>query len=150
VVFKQLSAAGYINEADVLSPGEDLAHKTPPPPTLSPAHNHASVAKDKDAPETAPVTPAQRSKQPDDPNTVETYKSFRPAFPDFGMDEFELANDDLYPDCKRSVSRDGTWDEFLLVYRDFIKWYEDKGSPGETGFKLWRAFLDSPGTRPEN
>jgi hypothetical protein len=28
VVFKQLSAAGYINEADVLSPGEDLAHNT--------------------------------------------------------------------------------------------------------------------------
>jgi len=74
---------------------------------------------------------------------AEKFASFKKEFPDFGKDEYQLANDDLYPDWKANVNPKGTWKEFLTVYRDFIQWWSDAGSPPEPGFKLWKDFLKS-------
>jgi hypothetical protein len=70
----------------------------------------------------------------------ERLEAFKKTFPDYGKDEFQLANDDLYPDWKKRVPR-GTWSEFLTVYGDFVQWWGDQGSPAEAGFKLWNDFL---------
>lgn len=74
---------------------------------------------------------------------AEKFASFKKEFPDFGKDEFQLANDDLYPDWKANVNPNGTWKEFLPVYGDFIQWWNDAGSPPEPGFKLWKDYLKS-------
>ena len=71
----------------------------------------------------------------------ERLKKFKMAFPDFGQDVFQLANDDLYPDWKKSVAPNGTWPEFLTVFNDFMQWWNDAGSPQKPGFKLWKEFL---------
>jgi hypothetical protein len=70
----------------------------------------------------------------------EKLDEFNKTFPDFGKDEFQLANDDLYPDWKKRISPDGTWSEFLDVYGQFVQWWTDQGSPPEPGFKLWKEF----------
>ncbi|MBI4964178.1 MAG: hypothetical protein HY913_12940 [Desulfomonile tiedjei] len=70
------------------------------------------------------------------------FKTFNRAFPDFGKEEFHLANDDLYPDFIKNVSAGGTWTEFLAVYKEFVEWWIDQGSPRESGIKLWEDFLD--------
>jgi hypothetical protein len=67
--------------------------------------------------------------------------AFRRVFPDFGTHEFDLAQDDLYPDWKRSVSPAGTWAEFLAVYKKFVQWWSDRGSPAEPGMEQWKRFL---------
>ena len=59
----------------------------------------------------------------------EKVKVFQKAFAGFGNDEFQLANDDLYPDWKKGASPNGTWAEFLGVYRDFVQWWLDQGCP---------------------
>lgn len=73
----------------------------------------------------------------------EKLDEFHKSFPDFGKDEFQLANDDLYPDWKKRVAPDGTWEEFLEVYGQFVQWWNDQGSPPEPGFKLWKEFSKS-------
>ena len=77
----------------------------------------------------------------------ERFKAFRKFYPDYGEEEFQLANDDLFPDWKRTLAPDGNWKEFLPVYGEFIQWWTDAGSPPEPGFKLWRDFL---ATKPTN
>jgi hypothetical protein len=72
---------------------------------------------------------------------AERFTAFRKVFPDFGKDEFQLANDDLYPDWKKNLKPGGTWPEFLIVYQDFIQWWTDSGSPPEPGFKLWKDYV---------
>jgi len=74
----------------------------------------------------------------------EKFQKFQKLFPQFGQEEFQLANDDLYPDWKANVSKSGTWDQFITVYGDFVQWWLDAGSPPEPGFKLWKDFLASP------
>ena len=69
------------------------------------------------------------------------FAAFKKHFPDFGKDEFQLANDDLYPDWKKRMNPNGTWEQFLTVYGDFIQWWTDAGSPAESGFNLWNDFL---------
>jgi hypothetical protein len=84
---------------------------------------------------------ASRPKEAQELSKEEKLKSFQKAFPGFGEDEFQLANDDLYPDWKKNIVPGGTWPEFLAVYKDFIEWWNDSGSPAESGFKLWKEFL---------
>lgn len=79
--------------------------------------------------------------KPKELTPAEKFSSFKKEFPDFGKDEFQLANDDLYPDWKANVNPNGTWKEFLPVYRDFIQWWNDAGAPPEPGFKLWKDYL---------
>jgi len=81
--------------------------------------------------------------KPQELTKEERLKAFQKLFPDFGEPEFQLANDDLFPDWKKTVSPNGTWQQFLAVYKDFIQWWNDTGSPAESGFKLWRDFLAS-------
>ena len=71
----------------------------------------------------------------------EKFRSFQKVFPEFGQDEFQLATDDLYPDWKKNVAPNGNWNEFLAMYKDFILWWNDAGSPPEPVFKLWKDFL---------
>lgn len=76
-------------------------------------------------------------------NKEEKYKLFQKMFADFGEEEFQLANDDLYPDWRKRFAVNGNWPEFLGVYRDFIQWWNDAGNPSESGFKLWQDFLST-------
>jgi hypothetical protein len=99
-------------------------------------------------PEEPKVTAATGSKEtPKELTEEEKLQVFKKVFPEFGKDEFQLANDDLYPDWKKTVSPTGTWSDFLSVYGDFVQWWNDQGSPPEPGYKLWRDFLAN---RPKN
>ena len=89
----------------------------------------------------APPKTAARGKESPELSLDERVKQFQKAFPGFGKEEFQLANDDLYPDWKKNVAPNGTWLEFLGVYRDFVQWWTDQGSPPEAGSKLWKDFL---------
>lgn len=91
-------------------------------------------------PEAAPPPP-----KPVELTTEQKFEAFKEHFPDFGKDEFQLANDDLYPDWKKRMNPQGTWQQFLSVYGDFIQWWTDAGSPAESGFKLWNDFLEAKG-----
>lgn len=73
----------------------------------------------------------------------ERLKLFKSEFPDYGEEEFELANDDLFPDWQKTFAPDATWKEFLPVYREFIQWWIDSGSPPEPGAKLWQDFMNT-------
>lgn len=73
------------------------------------------------------------------------FQLFRNAFPDFGDDEFQLANDDLFPDWKKRIVPNGTWADFLVTYKDFIRWWNDAGNPAESGVKLWQEYLAARG-----
>lgn len=93
----------------------------------------------------APPPPSVRTTTPkpaEEMSPEERYKAFQKVFPGFGKEEFQLANDDLYPDWKDNHSTNGTWPEFLKVYKDFIQWWSDMGSPqDESGTKLWNDYL---------
>jgi len=117
---------------------EDLAAQKPgarKPPVESPAESTASL------PEVAGITP---SRVPELSNE-EKFAAFKKRFQDFGKDEFQLANDDLYPNWKKNQKPNGTWQEFLAVYGNFIQWWADAGSPAESGMTLWNKFLESSG-----
>lgn len=88
------------------------------------------------------ATPARPAAVPE-MNKEEKYKLFQKMFADFGEEEFQLANDDLYPDWRKRFAPNGNWPEFLGVYRDFIQWWNDAGNPSESGFKLWQDFLST-------
>jgi hypothetical protein len=87
-------------------------------------------------------TPAVREKpQPaKELSKEERLKAFHKQFPEYGEEEFQLANDDLYPNWKKKQADGGDWQEFLNLYGDFIKWWTDKGSPAYSP-KLWDEFL---------
>jgi len=99
---------------------------------------------------TPPGRPPAMLETPEKPATPlpelskeERFRAFQNVFPQFGQEEFQLANDDLYADWKVSQAPDGSWNDFLFVYKDFVKWWLDSGSPPEPGFKLWKDFLAS-------
>jgi hypothetical protein len=106
-----------------------------------------NISVEKPAPDESPVeeasVPETATSKPPVPELTDEDKfaAFKKQFPDFGKDEFQLANDDLYPDWKKQLKPDGTWEQFLGVYGDFIEWWTDSGSPSESGFTLWRKFL---------
>jgi hypothetical protein len=102
----------------------------------------------KEAPSKPTSTQAARAKEARELSPEERFKSFKRSFPDFGADEFQFANDDLYPDWKKNVSPKGTWSEFLGVYKDFVQWWENQGQPANvTGDQLWKQFLASRNRR---
>jgi len=94
-----------------------------------------------------PPKAAGRGKESAEMSLDDRVRLFKKAFPDFGKEEFQLANDDLYPDWKKNAAPNGTWTEFLGVYRDFVQWWTDQGSPQEAGSKLWKDFLTSRSKR---
>ena len=124
----------------VLLGGETLPGKQVP--TATPVHQKEAPASPGHEPSRAvsPV-PVAQFEEDDKVSEEEKHKSFERAFPEFGRDEYVLAREDLYPDWRRNVAPNGTWGEFLGVYEEFIRWWEDKGSPTDSGFKLWEDFL---------
>ena len=94
----------------------------------------------------APVQP-ETTTQPAEPaaplSREEKYKAFVQAFPDYGEPEFELASEDLFPDWRQKVAPDGTWQQFLVVYQQFIDWWNAQGQPQVSGAQLWQDFLTS-------
>ncbi|MCA1960678.1 MAG: hypothetical protein LDL33_07770 [Desulfomonile sp.] len=113
-------------------PGEAMTPSAP-----APAEKPAVAA----VPE-RPTKPAAKEspQEKSEMSQEERLRSFLKAFPDFGREEFQLANDDLYPDWKRNMAPQGTWPEFLKVYGAFIDWWQKAGSPAESGTKLWKDF----------
>lgn len=107
------------------APPERTEQPGPPQPTAKSAVKGSAPA------ETADMSPEQR------------LQAFLKAFPDYGQEEFQLANDDLFPDWKRSVAPQGTWPEFLKVYGGFIDWWQKAGAPAESGIKLWKDYMVS-------
>jgi len=123
-----------------------------PSPAISERMVPGAEALDKESPpaigspkETAPPTAAPAAARPKEESKEERLKAFQKHFPDFGAEEFQLANDDLYPHWKQSVAPNGTWNDFLVAYGEFIEWWNDKGSPPEPGFKLWKDFVAARG-----
>jgi hypothetical protein len=57
------------------------------------------------------------------------FKAFKQAFPHYGKPEFELAYQDLYPDWRKQMAPNGTWHQFLEVYKEFIDWWMARNSP---------------------
>jgi hypothetical protein len=122
------------------------------PPTADVVQPKAAAAPtmEKEAVSVVPVqpkeqiatTPARPAVVPE-MNKEEKYKLFQKMFADFGDEEFQLANDDLYPDWRKRFAPNGNWPEFLGVYRDFILWWNDAGNPSDSGFKLWQDFLST-------
>ncbi len=107
-------------------------------PSPAKANAPAYVEKDAQMPEVTPM-PAVKPK-PKELTQEERFKMFQQEFPEYGKEEFQLATDDLYPDWKKNVASNGTWNEFLNTYKDFIQWWTDNGSPPEPGLKLWKDF----------
>lgn len=89
--------------------------------------------------------PAQKEQPLPEPTRDEKLKAFKSAFPEYGEDEFQLANDDLYQDWRKRVGDKGTWKDFLKVYGEFIQWYIANDSPQESGAKLWKDFWAKKG-----
>jgi hypothetical protein len=115
----------------------------PEPSVNMPQVKKEDVTQSKEARVTTGSVQQPKSKEAPELSTEEKLAEFKRAFPNFGKDEFLLANDDLYPDWKKNVSPKGTWSDFLKTYGDFIQWWNDAGSPPEPGFKLWKEFLSS-------
>jgi hypothetical protein len=115
-----------------------------PMPRPGAAKANAPAYVEKELEPTVASTPAVREKpQPaKELSDAERRKIFQEQFPEFKQDdEFQLANEDLYPNWKKSRGGAGTWPEFLGVYKDFLQWYTDKGSPEVSGDKLWQEFM---------
>ena len=87
-----------------------VARQTPaPPPTVmtkeTPEEARPTVASSPR--ESVDEEAKEPSKETAELSEKEKLDEFKKTFPDFGKDEFQLANDDLYPDWKKRVSPDG-------------------------------------------
>jgi hypothetical protein len=125
-------------------PAMDLSSPSSRMPSLPKEQPPSRVATKELPPEPAKpavAVPPPPPKEPVELTEPQKLEAFKKVFPDFGKDEFQLANDDLYPDWKKQVSPKGTWEEFLDVYGAFVQWWSDQGSPPEPGLKLWKDFL---------
>jgi hypothetical protein len=107
----------------------------------APQNQEASLSVEGEIPSTKPSVPDRPAERITNLDNEEKYRAFREAFPEFGKEEFELADDDLYPDWKKNHAPDATWDDFMKVYKEFIEWWTDRGSPNESGLKSWKEFL---------
>lgn len=126
----------------VSSSEETIEPGTAVPPSMYKEESSVSQSQ-KQKPSAVASPQVARPKEAPEMGKEEKLSTFKKEFPEFGQDEFQLANDDLYPDWKKRIAPNGTWPEFLAVYRDFIQWWNDAGSPPEPGFKLWKEFLTS-------
>ncbi|MFC1833289.1 hypothetical protein ACFL2Q_00975 [Thermodesulfobacteriota bacterium] len=127
-------------------PEEPVQEMTPPeasgntePPSQEPAEESAAPPTEQPGNQPVPEKPAMTREV--------RFKAFLEKFPDYTDQEFELADQDLFPDWKKRYAPDGNWLEFLTVYEDFIQWWHDQGSPAESGAKLWQDFMTSRGGR---
>lgn len=93
------------------------------------ARKPPAVASDSGTPKTAELTEEKKR------------KTFQRLFPEFGLEEYMLADEDLYPDWKRTLAANGTWREFLSFYQEFVQWRKTRGTPAEPEYKLWKEFL---------
>lgn len=116
---------------------------SPEPSINMPTPQKEEVTSHKEARVPSPAAQPPKGKEASEMGVEEKFNVFKHMFPNFGKDEFLLANDDLYPDWKKSVAPKGNWNEFLKTYGDFIQWWNDTGQPPESGFKLWKDFLAS-------
>ncbi len=105
--------------------------------------NIPQVSKEGIIPPKEAKVPNAGVQQPKEMTADEKFSAFKKVFPNFGKDEFMLANDDLYPDWKKSIAPNGSWNDFLNTYGQFIQWWNDAGSPPEPGLKLWKDFVSS-------
>ncbi len=121
----------------------------PPPSTSAPKEENIAPpqAKETAIPEAVASQPKVNTVEPSETeaSSEERLKLFQKTFPDFGEDEFQLANDDLFPDWKKRYAPNGTWADFLMTYKDFIRWWNDAGNPVESGVKLWQDYLAARG-----
>jgi hypothetical protein len=132
------------------------ANSTPPPAPEPPAQTMGAVA--------APPSREERVEQPPKPTAApvesaakpvakpalaepapelsldEKYEQFQKEFPEFGWDEFQLAQYDIYPGWRKQADQSAGWSDFLTEYREFIQWWKDSGSPQESGVKLWETY----------
>jgi len=122
--------------------GEAMTPSAPPPAEKPSAATvpERPGARTPSEPPTKPAVKESRLQEKPEMSQEERMRSFLDTFPGFGQEEFQLANDDLYPDWKRNLAPQGTWPEFLKVYGAFIEWWQKAGSPPEAGTKLWKDF----------
>lgn len=106
------------------------------PPSAVSRTREATTLERKSTAETLPREKAGDSRE-------DRRASFLKVFPDYGDEEFQLANDDLFTDWKKRIAPNATWSQFLKVYGEFIQWWSDAGSPPEPGFKLWQDFTST-------
>lgn len=129
----------------IVQPGTVPQGAYSPEPSINmPSVGKEDVSQQKES--KAPSVAAQQQKPKDtvpELTSEEKFSAFKRVFPNFGKDEFLLANDDLYPDWKKNIAPNGTWNDFLNTYREFIQWWDEAGSPAESGVKLWKEFLAS-------
>ncbi len=110
------------------------APSTTGPATESPRTREAPAAR----PAPAPREQTAMSRE-------QKFKAFKQMFPDYSDAEFELADEDLFPDWQKKLAPNGSWSEFLKVYKEFIDWFNAQGSPEESGTQLWEEFLAGKG-----
>jgi len=140
--FSMMEPSGVDSQAVPMHmPGAMVPGAEVRPPSMPPAQNAAKEQM------TARAQPPAAAKAAPEMSVEDRYKAFKKAFPEFGQDEFQLANDDLYPDWKKNEAPNGTWPQFLALYKDFIQWWADAGSPPEPGHKLWKDFRSGKGKK---
>lgn len=135
----------------VVSPGgrptETMALKEPPKPDEQPAKEEGKESASGQEAEPGNESATAPSAQPAETQQMsseQAYQMFTKAFPDFGEAEFELAHEDLFPKWRKSSAQDGTWPQFLGLYKGFIAWWKAQGSPFDrSGEELWRDFMKS-------
>ncbi len=124
-----------------LSGGTPIEHKSVPSPVPPAQREAASISVDREVASTKPSITTMIPVKIREMGKEDEYKRLIQAFSKFGEEEFLQANADLYPDWKKNHAPGATWEEFLVVYKEFVKWWTNSGSPPERGFKLWKDFL---------
>ena len=90
----------------MIMPGEGTPQGESPEPgtvTAQSMHKEQVPAAQTQKEATAAAQQTAIPKQTQEMSKEEKLKAFKEAFPDFGKEEFQLANDDLYPDWKKNV-----------------------------------------------
>ncbi len=118
-----------------------VAPEPMPRPGTAKANAPAYAEKESEPAPAVVSTPPVEEKPAKELTDEERFKLFKEDFPEFTEEEFQLANDDLYPSWRKSRGGAGTWPEFLNTYKDFVQWWTDSGSPQEPGAKLWKDFM---------
>ncbi|MBM4327019.1 MAG: hypothetical protein FJ118_07630 [Deltaproteobacteria bacterium] len=122
-----------------VAPPQRKAEVTPAPPER---RDPSASVKEQTLP---PPRPKETTKPEPAGGKEEQYQLFVKIFPDYGEAEFQLAREDLFPDWRKRVAPRGTWPQFIEVYKEFVDWWVDQGSPADSGFKLWQDFLVATG-----
>ncbi len=145
----QLPQVAPMKTPEVVSPAIEKNSVAPPVAAAAPKEENLTPPQAKESVTPEPIAPqtAVNSVKPAETqvSSEEKLKLFQKTFPDFGEDEFQLANDDLFPDWKKRYAPNGTWADFLVTYKDFIRWWNDAGNPAESGVKLWQDYLAARG-----